>query len=318
MIEPLKEFMDLSPEVEAALQERNAVVALESSILSHGIPYPQNVSVVTALETEIRTNGAVPATVAVISGRIKIGLTSEEIVRLASAKDVLKTGRAELPYVLASAKIGATTVASTMICASLAGIDVFATGGIGGVHRGVEATMDISSDLDEFARTSTIVVCSGAKAILDIPKTLEYLETRGVPVLGFGTKEFPAFWSRASGEEVSIQIDSVDELAKFIVAKEALGLTGGVLVANPIGKDDEVSLSELNGAISAALKDAARKGIIGKAVTPFLLKHIGEMTRGRTDRAAEKLLHRNARLGALLARALVATKLNRTNHSRLA
>jgi pseudouridine-5'-phosphate glycosidase len=308
MIENLKHFMDVSSEVADALAERNPVVALESSILSHGIPYPMNVVTMLAVEEAVRTSGATPATIAVISGRIKIGLTHQEIEWLGSTKDALKMGRAEIPYVLAAACHGATTVASTMICAKLADIDVFATGGIGGVHRGVADTMDISSDLDELARTSTTVVCSGAKAILDIPKTLEYLETRGVPVVGFRTDQFPAFWSRHSGERVPIRIDTVEQLAKFVLAKEALSIVGGVLVANPLAEEDEIPLGELESAIDAALDRAGQKGIAGKAVTPFLLKQMSELMGGRTDKAAEALLQSNARLGAQLSHALIAAK----------
>lgn len=307
MIASAKKLFDISPEVEAALVSRTPIVALESSFLTHGIPYPKNIAAVVAIEGVVRSAGATPATIAVLSGRIKIGLSRDEVEQLGGMKNVVKTGRAELPYVVTAKLHGSTTVASTIICSSFVNIPVFATGGIGGVHRGVSETLDISSDLDEIARLPTTVVCSGAKAILDIPKTLEYLETRGVPVIGYGTESFPAFWSRESGVKAPIRLDTVESLAEFIAAKDALGLSGGILVANPIAASDEVPWGELQSVIDAALDRAVKRGISGKAITPFLLREIDELTYGRTNDAAETLLKNNAQLAALLASALIKT-----------
>src|SRR3954468_19891946 len=233
-------FLDIAPEVQATLVAGGAVVALESTIITHGMPHPQNVATAREVETVMRQNGAFPATIAIIEGRLKIGLSDAELDWLGTAKDVMKLSRADLPHAVASRRNGATTVAATMICAHLAGIRVFATGGIGGVHQGVEATMDISADLDELARTPVAVICAGAKAILDLPRTLEYLETRGVPVVGYRTDRFPAFWSRTSELFVPLRLDSPDAMADLIRTKEALGLDGGVLVANPVPVDVEI------------------------------------------------------------------------------
>ncbi|MET0428940.1 MAG: pseudouridine-5'-phosphate glycosidase, partial [Microvirga sp.] len=239
-LEPLNRFLDLEPHVAAALLRGGPIVALESTIVTHGMPYPQNVATAREVEAVIRGIGATPATIAVIGGRIKIGLSDAELEWLAGAPDVLKLSRADLPYAVSAGRHGATTVAATMICARLARLRVFATGGIGGVHRGVEATMDVSADLEELARTSVAVVCAGAKAILDLPRTLEYLETRGVPVVGYGTDRFPAFWSRASALPVPIRLDTPEAIADLITAKADLGLEGGVLVANPVPAEAEI------------------------------------------------------------------------------
>ncbi|MXQ14111.1 pseudouridine-5'-phosphate glycosidase [Microvirga makkahensis] len=298
-------FLDAAPEVASALERGRAVVALESTIVTHGMPYPQNVATAREVETIVRENGAVPATIAVIAGRIKIGLTDEELEWLGTAKDVMKLSRADLPYAVAARRHGATTVAATMICAHLAGIRIFATGGVGGVHQGVESTMDISADLDELARTPVAVVCAGAKAILDLPRTLEYLETRGVPVIGYETDEFPAFWSRTSGLPIPMRLDTPEAIADLIRTKEALRLDGGTLVANPVPEADEIPPQEMKGFIDQAVAEASRRGIAGKAVTPFLLSFLFESTGGRSLAANIALVKNNAALAARLAAALV-------------
>jgi pseudouridylate synthase len=297
-------FLDIAPEVKSALDRDGAVVALESTIITHGMPHPQNVRTAREVEAVVRKNGAVPATIAVIAGRIKVGLTDDELDWLGTAKDVMKLSRADLPYAIAARCHGATTVAATMICAHLAGVRVFATGGIGGVHQGVEATMDISADLDELARTPVAVVCAGAKAILDLPRTLEYLETRGVPVVGYGTDDFPAFWSRTSGLPVPIRLDDPDAVADLIRTKEALGLGGGVLVANPVPRNDEIPADEMKTFIIRAVAEASRRGVAGKAVTPFLLSFLFESTGGRSLATNIALVKNNAALAARLAASL--------------
>jgi pseudouridine-5'-phosphate glycosidase len=296
--------LDLTPEIAAALAAGAPVVALESTIVTHGMPHPQNVATAREVEDVVRANGAVPATIAVVGGRIRVGLPSDVLDWLGTAGDVLKLSRADLPHAVAAGLHGSTTVAATMICAHLAGIRVFATGGIGGVHRGVETTLDISADLDELARTPVTVVCAGAKAILDLPRTLEYLETRGVPVVGYGTNRFPAFWSRDSGLPVPIRLDTPEALAGLIHAKAVLGLEGGVLVANPVPEDAEIPVGEIAGHIGAALADADRQGIAGKAVTPFLLSRMMELTGGRSLATNIALVKNNAALAARLAVAL--------------
>jgi pseudouridylate synthase len=294
-------FLDIAPEVQATLAAGGAVVALESTIITHGMPHPQNVATAREVEAVVRENGAVPATIAIIEGRLKIGLSDTELDWLGTAKDVMKLSRADLPYAVASRRNGATTVAATMICAHLAGIRVFATGGIGGVHQGVEATMDISADLDELARTPVAVICAGAKAILDLPRTLEYLETRGVPVVGYRTDRFPAFWSRTSELSVPLRLDSPDAMADLIRTKEALGLDGGILVANPVPSADEIPADEMKTFIDAAVAEAKTRGVVGKAVTPFLLSHLFERTAGRSLATNIALVKNNAALAAQLA-----------------
>ena len=305
MPERFASYFDVGADVRRALEAGSAVVALESTIITHGMPHPQNVATAQAVEAAVRANGAVPATIAIIGGRIKVGLTSDELVWLGTATDVLKVSRADLPYAVASGRHGATTVAATMICAHLAGIPVFATGGIGGVHRGVEETLDISADLDELASTPVAVVCAGAKAILDLPRTLEYLETRGVPVVGYGTDRLPAFWSRNSDLAVPIRLDAPREVADLIRAKERLGLKGGVLVANPIPADDEIPFAEMRCVVDAALASARAAGVTGKAVTPFLLSHLNAVTGGRSLTSNIALVKNNAALAARIAAALV-------------
>jgi pseudouridylate synthase len=294
-------FLDIAPEVQATLVAGGAVVALESTIITHGMPHPQNVATAREVEAVVRENGAVPATIAIIEGRLKIGLSDTELDWLGTAKDVMKLSRADLPYAVASRRNGATTVAATMICAHLAGIRVFATGGIGGVHQGVEATMDISADLDELARTPVAVICAGAKAILDLPRTLEYLETRGVPVVGYRTDRFPAFWSRTSELSVPLRLDSPDAMADLIRTKEALGLDGGVLVANPVPSSHEIPADEMKTFIDTAVAEAKARGVVGKAVTPFLLSHLFEKTAGRSLATNIALVKNNAALAAQLA-----------------
>lgn len=294
-------FLDVAPEVRSALEEGGAIVALESTIITHGMPHPQNVATAREVESAVRENGAVPATIAIIAGRIKIGLSDEELDWLGTAKDVLKLSRADLPYAVAAGRHGATTVAATMICAHLAGLRVFATGGIGGVHQGVEATMDISADLDELARTPITVICAGAKAILDLPRTLEYLETRGVPVVGYRTDRFPAFWSRTSDLSAPIRLDSPETIADLVRTKDALGLGGGVLVANPVPVPDEIPAGEMKAFIDTAIAEARRRGVVGKAVTPFMLSYLFESTGGRSLATNIALVKNNAALAARLA-----------------
>jgi pseudouridine-5'-phosphate glycosidase len=289
--------------VKEALAARRAVVALETTIVTHGMPYPENLTTARSLEAEIRAGGAVPATIAVMGGAVRVGLSESELESLATAKGVLKLSRNDLPYAIATGQPGATTVAATMICARLAGIRVFATGGIGGVHRGAENTFDISADLEELARTSVAVVCAGAKALLDIPKTLEYLETRGVPVIGYGTGEFPAFWSRSSGLPVPLRLDSIGEIARLLDLKWSLGLEGGALIANPIAVADEIPCAEMSGYIETAVAETAARAIAGKAVTPYILARLVEITGGRSLRANIALVQSNARLAAELASA---------------
>lgn len=298
--------LTFAPEVDAALRAGQPVVALESTIITHGMPWPQNVETARAVEAAVRAGGAVPATMAVMGGRIHVGLTEAELERLGQAKDVAKLSRADLAACVATGGTGATTVAATMICAQLAGISVFATGGIGGVHRGAETSFDISADLAELAQTAVTVVAAGAKAILDLPKTLEYLETAGVPVIAYGQDDFPAFWSRSSGLKAPLRMDSAEEIAAAHRMRGVLGLPGGQLVANPIPHGDEIARDEIMPVIEAALAEAAAKGIAAKAVTPFLLGRIFELTEGRSLTANIALVLNNARLGARIATALAS------------
>jgi pseudouridine-5'-phosphate glycosidase len=276
-------------------------IALESTIITHGMPYPENVATARAVEAEVRAAGGEPATIAVIGGKIRVGLTGDELEWLASAKDVLKLSRNDLPYAVARGLNGSTTVAATMICAHRAGIRLFATGGIGGVHRGASETFDISADLEELARTPVAVVCAGAKALLDLPKTLEYLETRGVPVIGYRTSEFPAFWSRSSGLPVPLRCDTPQEIADVLRAKWDLGLEGGAVICNPIDAADEIPAAKMEGLIATAVEEAARHHISGKAVTPHILSRLVELTGGRSLRANIALVRSNARLAAEIA-----------------
>lgn len=290
-----------SPEVATARSIGRPLVALESTIITHGMPWPQNVETARAVEAAVRAAGAVPATIAVMAGRIHIGLSDPELDGLGRATGVMKLSRADLAVCLATGRTGATTVAATMICAHLAGIAVFATGGIGGVHRGAEASFDISADLLELAQTPVTVVAAGAKAILDLPKTLEVLETHGVPVIAYGQDDLPAFWSRSSGLRAPLRLDSAAEIAASHQMRGALGLAGGQLVANPIPQTAEISRAEITPFIEAALAEAARQGITAKAVTPFLLQRLFEATEGRSLTANIALVLNNAALGAAIA-----------------
>lgn len=296
--------LDISAEVAEALAAQKPVVALETTIVSHGMPFPENLSTALAVEDIVRQNGAVPAAIAVLDGRIRVGLGVAGLERLAEAKNVLKLSRADLAYGVASKRPGATTVAATMIVAKLAGIGVFATGGIGGVHRGAETSFDISADLQELARTGVIVVAAGAKALLDLPKTLEVLETLGVPVVSYGSDEFPAFWSRQSGLPAPIRMDSTAEIAAFQRARAALRIDGGMLVANPVPAASEIPFDVMAGYIEDANRAAIAERVSGKAVTPFLLDRILKLTDGRSLVTNIALIKNNAKLAAGIAVAL--------------
>ena len=301
----MKNYLDLSPEVDAALKAGKPVVALESTIISHGMPYPQNVETALRVEQTIREGGATPATIAVIGGRLKAGLTPEEIEYLGKkGTAVTKASRRDLPVLVARGDDGATTVTTTMIIAALAGIKVFATGGIGGVHRGAETTMDISADLEELARTPVMVICAGAKSILDLGLTLEYLETKGVPVIGYGTEELPAFYTRKSGFKVDYRVDSPEELAAIFKAKQEMGLGGGMLVTNPTPEAYSMDPERINKAIDEAVAEAKTLGIHGKETTPFLLARIKDLTGGDSLDSNIQLVLNNARLAARVAKAL--------------
>lgn len=297
----LKQYLNIKPEVEEALKAGKAVVALESTIISHGMPYPKNVETAFEVEKIVRQAGAVPATIAILNGVLKVGLTAEEIEYLGKARDVIKTSRRDIPFIVSKKLDGATTVASTMILAALAGISVFATGGIGGVHRGAPQTFDISADLQELAHTNVAVVCAGVKSILDIGLTLEHLETNGVPVVGFGTDEMPAFYSRKSGFGVDYRVDSAKELAIALKAKWDLGLNGGMIVANPIPAAYEMDYDTITKAIAAAVAAAEKAGIKGKESTPYLLSKVKELTGGESLDSNIQLVYNNARVAAELA-----------------
>jgi len=297
----MNKFIDLSKEVKEAMEERKPVVALESTIISHGMPYPENIETAKTLENIVREHGVIPATIAIINGRIKIGLSEEELEFMGTSKEILKASRRDLPVVLAKGLSAATTVSATMICAILAGIKVFVTGGIGGVHRGAEQTFDISADLQELANTDVAVVCAGAKAILDLPRTLEYLETFGVPVVGFKTWEFPAFYTRESGLKVDYKVDDETEAAKIIKTKWDLGLKGGALIANPIPEEYALDKAYIDKAIEDALYEAEKRNIKGKEITPFLLDKIKDLTQGESLKANIELVKNNAHVGAKIA-----------------
>jgi pseudouridine-5'-phosphate glycosidase len=301
----MNRYLDISPEVRDALEKGKPVVALESTIISHGMPYPKNVETALRVEQTIRDNGAVPATIAVIGGRLKAGLSGEEIEYLGkSGRAVAKASRRDLPALVARGADGATTVTTTMIIAHMAGIQIFATGGIGGVHRGAETTMDISADLEELAQTPVMVVCAGAKSILDLGLTLEYLETRGVPVIGFGTDELPAFYTRRSGLKVDYRADSPEELAAMFRAQRDLGYRGGMLVTNPIPEQYAMDKEVIDAAIEQALRECAEQGVHGKETTPFLLARVVELTGGESLESNIRLVLNNAALAAKTACAL--------------
>ncbi|MET3134720.1 pseudouridine-5'-phosphate glycosidase [Oxalobacteraceae bacterium GrIS 1.11] len=301
----MHQFLSFSHEVAAARAAGLPIVALESTIISHGMPYPQNVQMAREVEQIIRDGGAVPATIATIDGKICIGLSPEQLELLGTSPEAMKVSRRDLPYALSQAKLGATTVAATMICAELAGIAVFVTGGIGGVHRGAETSFDISADLQELARTSVAVVCAGVKSILDIGLTLEYLETHGVPVLGVGQPGFPAFFTRESGFQADFQLDTAAQQAAFIHTKWQLGLKGGVVLGNPVPAADAMPKEEIDAFTAQALQEAHDGGVKGKQVTPFLLARIKQLSGGRSLATNIALVKNNARVGAALARAML-------------
>ncbi len=301
----MNKYLDIAPEVKEALENNRPVVALESTIISHGMPYPQNVETALNVEKIIREAGAVPATIAIINGRLKAGLSAEEIEYLGKkGVEVTKVSRRDMAAVVSRKMDGATTVATTMMVAAMAGISIFATGGIGGVHRGAETTMDISADLEELGMTPVMVFCAGAKSILDIGLTLEYLETKGVPVIGYGTDELPAFYTRKSGFGVDYKMDTPEEVAALFYAKEELGLKGGVLVTNPIPEEYSMDHEVINKAIEDAVEESKTLGIKGKETTPFLLAKIKEITGGDSLNSNIQLVYNNARLAAATAKAL--------------
>lgn len=301
----LNEFVDILPEVQDALENAKPVVALESTIISHGMPYPENLESAQHCENIIRAQGAIPATMAILNGRIKVGLTPDDLLYLAQAKDIAKVSRRDMSMLIADKGNGATTVAATMIIANMVGIRIFATGGIGGVHRGVAHTWDISADLQELANTNVCVICAGVKSILDIGKTLEYLETMGVPVIAMGSKNFPAFFTRESGFQADYAANSPSEVAKILYVKEKLGLQGGVLVANPIAKEHAMEEAVINQAINQAVQELEEKGIHGKDSTPFLLARVVELTGGSSLRSNKQLVYGNCEVAAKIAVSLV-------------
>ena len=305
------EYLDVTPEVATALADGRPVVALESTIISHGMPKPKNVQTALAVERAVRDNGATPATIAILQGRMKVGLTEDDINNLGErGPAVTKTSRRDLPFIIARGEDGATTVAATMIIAAMAGIRVFATGGIGGVHRGVEDTLDISADLEELARTDVTVVCAGVKSVLDIGRTLEYLETRGVPVVGYRTDTLPAFYTRSSGFPVDYRVETAAEIAAAIRIKADLGISGGMVIANPIPEEHALKNSEIDVVIAEAIQAMNKKSITGKDTTPFLLSHIADRTQGRSLAANIQLVLNNARLAAAVASELTTQNLS--------
>ena len=297
-------FLNIKPEVAEALKKGKPVVALESTIISHGMPYPKNVETALAVEQVLRENGVVPATIGIIKGKIKVGLTANEIEYLAKAENVVKVSRRDYPYVIANKLDGATTVAGTMIAAQMAGIKVFVTGGIGGVHRGAGESFDVSADLEELKITNVAVICAGVKSILDIPATLEYLETSGVPVVTYGADQFPAFYSRESGCPAELRIDEPKEIAKLIKTKNKMGLKGGVLIGCPVSQEDEIPYAQMETVIEQALKECEEAGIKGKRITPFLLSKVKDLTGGESLETNIKLVLNNAKLGAEIAKNL--------------
>lgn len=305
----MNKYIDIAPEVKVALSEGKPVVALESTIISHGMPYPQNVETAIAVENIIRENGAVPATIAIIGGRLKAGLSADEIEYFGKkGSEIAKASRRDLPVLVARGEDGACTVTTTMMIAHMAGISVFATGGIGGVHRGAETTMDISADLEELGHTPVMVICAGAKSILDLGLTLEYLETKGVPVIGYGTDELPAFYTRKSGFEVDYRIDTPKELAAAFRAQREMGLNGGMLVTNPIPEEHAMNADVIKNAINKAIDESREKGIHGKDTTPFLLEKVKDITGGDSLDSNIQLVFNNARLAAKTAAELAKIK----------
>ena len=297
----LNSYLDVHPEVENALNSKQPIVALESTIISHGMPYPENIETALMVEDTVRANNAIPATIAIIKGRLKVGLTKKEIEFLATNDEVRKISRRDLAITVSQKLSGSTTVASTMIIAHLAKIAVFATGGIGGVHRGAEKTLDISADLEELSRTNVCVVCAGAKSILDIGLTLEYLETKGVPIIGYKTSDLPAFYSSKSGFNVDYRVDSAFDISEILKTKWSLSINGGVLVTNPIPKTFELELTMMNEAINKAIIEAEKEKITGKEITPYLLSKVNEITQGKSLNANIKLIQNNAVLASKIA-----------------
>ena len=297
----LNSYLDVHPEVENALNSKQPIVALESTIISHGMPYPENIETALMVEDTVRANNAIPATIAIIKGRLKVGLTKKEIEFLATNDEVRKISRRDLAITVSQKLSGSTTVASTMIIAHLAKIAVFATGGIGGVHRGAEKTLDISADLEELSRTNVCVVCAGAKSILDIGLTLEYLETKGVPIIGYKTSDLPAFYSSKSGFNVDYRVDSAFDISEILKTKWSLSINGGVLVTNPIPKTFELELAMMNEAINKAIIEAEKEKITGKEITPYLLSKVNEITQGKSLNANIKLIQNNAILATKIA-----------------
>lgn len=297
----MQQYITLSEEVRIAKEQGKPIVALESTIISHGMPYPQNVQTAREVEQIIRDNGAVPATIAILDGKIKIGLSDEELEMFGKSSDVAKASRRDLAYLIATKKKGATTVAATMICAELAGINIFVTGGIGGAHRGAETTMDISADLEELAQTNVAVICAGAKSILDLGLTMEYLETKGVPVIGYQTDVLPAFYTRTSQYAVNFRADDVETIAATLKTKWDLNLQGGAVIANPIPEEHAMDEKTITDVIETALKEAEEKNIAGKDVTPFLLGKVKELTGGKSLESNIELVKNNAVVGAKLA-----------------
>ncbi|MEH7107883.1 pseudouridine-5'-phosphate glycosidase [Bacillus sp. JJ1764] len=304
----MKQYLTFSEEVRTAMEQGKPVVALESTIISHGMPYPQNVQTAREVEQIIRDNGAVPATIALVDGKIKIGLSDEELEMFGKSTDVAKASRRDLAYLLATKKMGATTVAATMICAELAGIKIFVTGGIGGVHRGAETTMDISADLEELAQTNVAVICAGAKSILDLGLTMEYLETKGVPVIGYQTDVLPAFYTRTSEFQLNVRADDVETIASTLKTKWDLNLKGGAVITNPIPEEYAMDEETINNVIESALKEAKEKKISGKEVTPFMLAKVKELTGGKSLESNIALVKNNAVVGAKLAVSLNSLK----------
>jgi len=304
----MKQYITLSEEVLAAKEQGKPIVALESTIISHGMPYPQNVKTAREVEQIIRDNGAVPATIAIVDGKIKIGLSDEELEMFGKSSDVAKASRRDLPYLIATKKLGATTVAATMICAEAAGINIFVTGGIGGAHRGAETTMDISADLEELGQTNVAVICAGAKSILDLGLTMEYLETKGVPVIGYQTDLLPSFYTRNSEFPVNFRAEDVETIASSLKVKWDLNLKGGAVIANPIPEEFAMDEKTINNVIESALKEAEERHISGKEVTPFLLGKVKELTEGKSLDANIALVKNNAVVGAKIAVSFNAMK----------
>jgi len=299
----LGKWIEISEEIQNSIKRNGPVVAIESTIISHGMPFPQNLETALEVERIIRKEGAIPATIAVLEGRIKIGLSNLELEQFAQGTKTVKVSSRDLPLAISQKQDGGTTVAATMVCARMARISIFVTGGIGGVHRGSEKTMDISGDLMELARTNVAVVCAGIKSILDIPRTLEYLETQGVPVIGYRTDEFPAFYTTTSGYSVQSRINTVEGIARCMKVKWGLGLEGGLVIANPVLREDAMDEEVIEDAITKSLKEASEKGIDGKAVTPFLLERISQLTEGESLKTNIALVCNNALVGAKIASA---------------